>query len=232
MHVPPPRGMKGVKAMFIRDAKAIAERLVSQMSPFCHRVQVAGSIRRGRQEVKDVEIVAVPEWGESGLGLFLDGGEKINLLLQWAFDAESTGVLTWIKPGTQEVIPWEPKRDGKYWRALLCEGIKLDLFLTTEEQWGLIYLIRTGSAEFSQGVMTYVKHQTRYRIKDGALWDREGQVLATPEEEDVFRLLRLDYVEPRERSGFGAVKKGGRDVFPPGYVVSAMADKGLREVDG
>lgn len=216
--------------MFIRDAKAIAERLKSQMSPFCRRVEIAGSIRRGRQEVKDIEIVAVPNWGESSLGLFLDGGEKINKLLQWAFDAESVGDLTWIKPGTQEVIPWEPKRDGKYWRAMLCEGIKLDLFLTTAEQWGLIYLIRTGSAEFSQGVMTYVKHQTDYRIKDGTLLDGEGEALPTPEEEDVFRLLRLDYVEPGGRCGFSAVKKGGRDVFPPGYVVGAMAARGLREV--
>lgn len=217
--------------MFIRDANAIAGRLVSQMSPFCRRAQIAGSIRRGRQEVKDIEIVAVPEWGESSLGLFLDGGEKINKLLQWAFDAESAGDLTWIKPGTHEVIPWEPKRDGKYWRALLCEGIKLDLFLTTEEQWGLIYLIRTGSAEFSQGVMTYVKHQTAYRIKDGALLDGEGKALPTPEEEDVFKLLRLDYVEPCGRGGFAAVKKGGRDVFPPGYVVNAMAARGLSEVE-
>jgi DNA polymerase/3'-5' exonuclease PolX len=216
--------------MFIRDAKAIAERLVTRMEPFCRRVQIAGSIRRGRQEVKDIEIVAVPEWGESSLGLFLDGGEKINKLLQWAFDDESFGDLTWIKPGTQEVIPWAPKRDGKYWRALLREGIKLDLFLTTEEQWGLIYLIRTGSAEFSQGVMTYVKHQTYYRIKDGTLLDGEGEVLPTPEEDEVFRLLRLDYVEPGGRCGFAAVKKGGRDVFPSGYVVGAMAARGLREM--
>lgn len=217
--------------MFIRDAKAIAERMASRMSPFCRRVQVAGSIRRGRQEVKDIELVTIPEWGESSLGMFLDGGERINKLLQWAFDTESVGDLTWIKPGTQEVIPWEPKRDGKYWRALLREGIKLDLFLTTAEQWGLIYLIRTGSAEFSQGVMTYVKHQTDYRIQDGALRDCDGQVLPTPEEEDVFRLLRLDHVEPSQRSGFAAVKKGGRAVFPAGYAVSAMAARGLTEVN-
>ena len=110
--------------MFIRDAKAIAERLVSQMSPFCRRVQIAGSIRRGRQEVKD------------------------------------------------------------------------------------------------------------YRIQDGALWDRDGQVLSTSEEEDIFRLLRLDGVEPCERGGFAAVKKGGRAVFPAGYTVSAMAARGLTEVNG
>jgi DNA polymerase/3'-5' exonuclease PolX len=200
------------------------------MSPFCRRAEIAGSIRRCRREVKDIEIVAVAEWGESGLGMFQDGGERVNKLLGWASAAEAAGHLTWIKPGTQEVIPWRPKRDGKYWRALMCEGIKLDLFLTTPEQWGLIQLIRTGSAEFSQGVMTYVKHQTRYRIKDGALMDGEGKVLSTPEEQDVFRLLRLDYVEPPERGGFADVKKGGREVFPAGYFVGAMEARGLSEV--
>jgi DNA polymerase/3'-5' exonuclease PolX len=217
--------------MFIRDARAIAEGLVSQVSPFCRRVQIAGSVRRGRQEVKDIEIVAIPEWGtRRGDALPLFGGEPepVNLLHEWAVAGVHS--LQWIKTGTSEIVPWLPKPGGKYWRAVVDGQIKLDLFLTTEEQWGLIYLIRTGSAEFSQGVMTYVKHQTGYRITDGALLDEEGKVLPTPEEEEVFKLLRLDYVEPCGRVGFAAVRKGGRDVFPPGYVVNAMAARGLREV--
>lgn len=219
--------------MFIRDAKVIAERLVSQMEPFCRRIQIAGSIRRGRQEVKDIEIVSIPEWGtRRGDGLPLFGGEPepVNLLHEWAIAGVHS--LQWIKTGTSEIVPWLPKPEGKYWRAVVDGQIKLDLFLTTAEQWGLIYLIRTGSAEFSQGVMTYVKHQTDYRIQDGALWDRDGQVLSTPEEEDIFRLLRLDAVEPCERGGFAAVKKGGRAVFPAGYAISSMAAKGLTEVNG
>lgn len=209
--------------MFIREAHAIADGLKREMSPFCHRIEIAGSIRRGRQEVKDIEIVAVPRWVESGLGLFDDGGEMKNLLLQWAFDAEARGRLRWIKPGTPEIIPWSPRRDGKYWRGLVREAVKLDLFLTTAEQWGLIYLIRTGSAEFSQGVMTYVKHRTDYRISEGALRDEEGRSMPTPEEEGVFRLLGLDYVAPPERTGFEAVRRAGLPVFPAGYSVAGVA---------
>ena len=208
--------------MFIRDAKAIADRLLLEMAPSCRRVEIAGSIRRGKQEVKDIEIVAIPEWGESSLGLFPDGGEKLNKLLSWAFDAEARGDLQWIKTGTREVVPWEPKRDSKYWRALLREGIKLDLFLTTEEQWGLIHLIRTGCAEFSQGVMTYARQRTGYRVEGGVLRDRMNTALETYTEQDVFDALGLDYVEPQARTDFNAVRRRGAPVFPPDYGIKRM----------
>ncbi|HEU4597206.1 MAG TPA: hypothetical protein VFS10_18895 [Pyrinomonadaceae bacterium] len=206
--------------MFIREAKQIADRLVREMSPFCSRVEVAGSIRRGCQVVKDIELVAVPLWeeGERPASTLFDlGGDvpRVNLLHVWAMSA---GVhdLRWIKPGTSVIVEWEPKPEGKYWRALVVGEIKLDLFLTTEEQWGLIYLIRTGSAEFSQAVMTYAKYHTCYHVEGGALCDRRGQKLETRSEREVFDLLGLDYVEPRERTGFAAVRKGGEPALPAG----------------
>ncbi len=208
--------------MFIRDAKALADNLVEQMRPHCERVEIAGSIRRGCQVVKDMEIVAVPKWHPGEIGNLFGDAEMLNGLLVWAFDAEARAILQWIKPGTSEIIPWEPKRDGKYWRALLSQNIKLDLFITTLQQWGIIFLIRTGSAEFSQGVMTYAKRNTSLHVENGALTDDSGRALETFEERDAFDLLQLDYVEPRERAGFQAVLKGGRPPFEPGYGIKRL----------
>ena len=50
--------------MKLTEAKEIAEGLVEEMRPHCERVEVAGSIRRGKAQVKDLEIVAVPRWTE------------------------------------------------------------------------------------------------------------------------------------------------------------------------
>ena len=203
--------------MRLRDAQAIAERLAQEMSPFCARVEVAGSIRRSSAEVKDVELVAIPRWDERpGPTPSLFGGEaeQVNLLHGWATrDAAGAGVR-WIKTGTPEVVDWEPKPEGKYWRALVDERVKLDLFLASPENYGLILLIRTGSAEFSQALMTYAKHRTPYHIEGGYLRDREGKVLETPEQRGVFRSLRLDYVLPRGRTGQHMVRLAGRPQFP------------------
>lgn len=43
-------------------ALKIAEGLVCEFGPYCERVEIAGSIRRGKAEVGDIEIVAVPRF--------------------------------------------------------------------------------------------------------------------------------------------------------------------------
>ena len=202
--------------MRLREAQAIAERLAGLMSPFCARVEVAGSVRRSSAEVKDVELVAIPRWGErpaSAPSLFGGEPERVNLLHEWATSQAAAAGVRWIKTGTPEVVDWEPKPDGKYWRALVDNSIKLDLFLASAENYGLILLIRTGSAEFSQAVMTYAKHRTPYHVEGGHLRDREGEALETPEERDVFGALRLDHVLLRERTGQHMVRRAGRPLF-------------------
>lgn len=183
--------------MKLADARRIAERLVSEMSPYCERIEIAGSIRREKAEVKDIEIVAVPRWTVDTEKIQLFDVAQVNLLYRWA-----THNLRWIKPGTAEIVDWMPKADGKYWRALVDEGIKLDLFITTLEQWGIIFMIRTGSAEYSRGLMTYAKLCTPYRVQDGHL-TLDGQPVPTFEEEDVFAALGTEYVSPREREVIG-----------------------------
>jgi hypothetical protein len=41
-------------------ALAIAERLKADLAPYCTRIEIAGSVRRQRPQVKDVEICAIP----------------------------------------------------------------------------------------------------------------------------------------------------------------------------
>ena len=217
--------------MFIREAKEIADTLVTHMRPFCQRIQIAGSIRRLRQDVKDIELVAIPKWGREATrtpNLFGDPGakhmasERANLLHEWAtMDAgcqlKALGMRT-LKPGTKNgeplIFDWPLSPDGKYWRFMLKEGIKLDLFLTGIHNFGVTYLIRTGSKDFSQAVATFAKYKTRYRFQDGYLCLEDGSRMPTPEERDVFDTLGIDWVEPNERSGRHMVMRDGRPQFP------------------
>lgn len=65
--------------MQLAQAKTIAEGLVEAFKPYCRRVQIAGSIRRERPEVKDIEIVAVPHM-RFGEDLFGNPGEPYSVL--------------------------------------------------------------------------------------------------------------------------------------------------------
>lgn len=190
--------------MKLEEAREIAEKLVESARPFCARAEIAGSIRRCKPEVKDIEIVVVPKMEKvrtEETDLFETHVKIVaaNVLhSQWAM--ADTCPITWIKPSATEIIKWSPKPDGKYWRGYLPEqDIKIDLFLSRPDNWGMIYLMRTGSAEFNVWLFTHAM-KMGCRAAGGYL-TRKGQKLTTPEEGDVFRHLRLGFVSPEERSG-------------------------------
>ena len=47
--------------MMLRHAQEAARAVVAQLEPFCRRIEVAGSVRRQAPEVRDLEIVCIPE---------------------------------------------------------------------------------------------------------------------------------------------------------------------------
>ena len=115
--------------MELQAARAIANAAVEQLRPHCERSEIAGSIRRRRPEVGDIEIVASPK--PYGTGLFESG--IATVVNQW--------------PKVKGELPC------KYTQRVLPEGIKLDLFFADETTWGVVYAIRTGSAAFSPAVL-------------------------------------------------------------------------------
>lgn len=187
--------------MRLEQAEQIARYYVSLMAPHCGRCEVAGSVRRLKEEVKDIEIVATPTITKTYTAdmLFPEPIET-NDLFEWAVRSD----ITWIKPGVSGIIPWNIKPEGKYWRGLLATGIKLDLFLASYTNFGLIYAIRTGSAEFTQALVTHAK-RVGLPCVDGHL-TRDGKPLETPDERDVFDLLGLEYVGPEQRTSYKALR--------------------------
>ncbi len=101
------------EGMALEEAQDIAFGLVWAMAPYCEEVQVAGSIRRLKQDgIKDVEIVAVPRWedvptrGPADLFGEAPAAERRNVLHEWARKTDQ--VEAWIKPGTSDIVPSAP----------------------------------------------------------------------------------------------------------------------------
>jgi hypothetical protein len=88
--------------MKLEQAKELAEAAKAELEPYCHRIEIAGSIRRQKPDVGDIELVCVP------MGMKLTG----------FVDA----VNKWSK------IKGSPK--GKYTQREY-HGMKLDLFICT-----------------------------------------------------------------------------------------------------
>ena len=183
--------------MNIEQAVTLAEGIVSSIRPHCSRAEVAGSIRRRKPEVKDVEIVAqVSDWS----GLF-------SALEKWG---------AFIKPGVPDIVPWPPKEGARYLRMILNEGVKLDLFVTSPENWGGLFMMRTGSGVgpdgnpmkgFVPGMFgRWKKVSGGGKMNEGYPTLPDGRRVIVSEEEDFFALCGVEWIPAEERVSKSAVK--------------------------
>ena len=73
--------------MELARAQKIAEAVVKRLSPYCKKIEVAGSIRRRKPLVRDVDIVLIPSdtWNLAhevmGLGSSRAAGEKLKRII-------------------------------------------------------------------------------------------------------------------------------------------------------
>lgn len=201
-----------------RPARAIADTLAADLAGACERIEIAGSLRRQKPVVNDIELVAIPrcrpEEREHQVGLFTPPPEPPLVSCLWErLNAAPREVIQPIKPGSREVEPdlrWQEKRlaGSRYFRLYLPEHeIKVDLFMTDPQRWGLIFTIRTGSALFSEALVTrWTRISRGGHSKDGLLHDRERVVVPTPEEPDVFYACRACWIDPPFRKGEESIR--------------------------
>ena len=161
---------------------AIAENwandIMELLRPHCERLEIAGSIRRKKSRVGDIEIVAIPKPYETGI--FESGLAKV--VNQW--------------PKVKGELEYGITR---YTQRILHQTIKLDLFFAVPDNWGMILAIRTGSADFSHKFLAARWSKLGYRSEHGYLIKGE-KTINVREETELFELLGLKYVEPQNRN--------------------------------
>ena len=181
----------------LEEASALAEQVKEILRPYCVRIEIAGSIRRGLRYCGDIEIVCVPKQIEGGL--FSDPkpiaeANAVNSHLANRLDSGELE-LRLNKNGQRSF--------GALMMLLKYKGFALDVFACSLEQWGVTMVIRTGPADYSQAFVTQsVKHGSFLRegqsVKGWRVW-AGGVALDTPEEADVFRVCGQQWADPESR---------------------------------
>lgn len=181
--------------------------LVRALEPACSEVQIAGSLRRGKPEVKDIEIVVC-----------LLEDRPVHL----ARHTLSMALYRLTQDGTLKPDP-EVKRNGdKYKRFLVNDlsadtpSLAVDLFIAERANFGNIFAIRTGDAEFSRLMMTCREWggfmPPKMEMRDGFLQQYRGTKAETyaridcPTEEAFFAALGLPTLPPEQRNLEGVQK--------------------------
>jgi DNA polymerase/3'-5' exonuclease PolX len=124
--------------MRLNQAKDIAIAIGKRLQPFTDRINIAGSIRREKPDVKDIEIVCLPHYVDGAQGSFFADAVAEKVISQnYVQVVKSLGKVIKGKPG------------GRYMQIELPQGINLDLFMPDTDDYFRQYAIRTGSAEYS-----------------------------------------------------------------------------------
>lgn len=195
-------------------AAMVAHSIVAELSPYCKRIQIAGSIRRAEVEVGDIEIVAqsrpaptIPDLFGGGLPGTPPLLEKLSRLME-AKEIKHSSPRRW---GTKYRSFWrlyEVRPGGR------LTPFKVDIFIATPETWPVILTIRTGGREFSQWLVSPQVYKRTpggkadlyngalppgYRIKEGRLL-KDGRPVDLEDEGDLFKEIGIPWIPLPTRS--------------------------------
>ena len=177
-------------------ARSVGEDLVRLLVPFCERIEIAGSIRRQRPQVKDIELLCVSRV-RSTQDLFGDLATN-SYELDLKLDALVVdGSVLKKRPNKANYYNY-----GKQNKLLVHveTGIPVDVVSTDAKNWGMALVVRTGSREFNIRVMQRFKELGMRGHAYGGVTDQEGSDLDCLDEETVFRLLGWPWIRPEERN--------------------------------
>ena len=174
----------------LAQATEVAEELITLLRPACERIEVAGSIRRKKKLVGDVELLVIPK-GTIQSPLWLER------------EALDRGVLELI---TRGLVALRLNKKGASTFGPLNKllvhvpsGIGVDLFSTTAENFGMAWVVRTGPKEFNIKMMSRFKELGCQGHAYAGITNQDGKETDCPDEETVFRLLGWRFRAPEER---------------------------------
>ena len=169
-------------------ATALAEEVVAALSavPGCTRCAYAGSLRRMRETVGDVDVLATD-----------DGSAPL------------TAALTAL-PYVTDVIASGPTKTS----VRTAGGLQVDLRVVPPEDWGAALVYFTGSKAHTVRLRTMAVKAGLKLSEYGLVRAGDGAVVASASEEEVYAALGLPWIPPPLREDRGEIEAGLRGELP------------------
>jgi len=170
--------------MELERAQTIADDLLKRLYSYCQRIEVAGSVRRQKPEVGDIELLCIPK--------YVAGVDQLDKEIGALFVQQVLGFRR-NKLGSRVYGP-----KNKLLRHLES-GIGVDIFSTDEQCWPIALVVRTGGKETNMRIATAaLRKRWRFHAYGSGFSTPDGEIVCHSERE-VFEAVGLPYQEPWER---------------------------------
>jgi DNA polymerase/3'-5' exonuclease PolX len=176
--------------MKLSGAETLALKVMGELAPFCARIMIAGSIRRKREEVNDIDLVLVPKG--------LDGAREIVVRCQHKCSLVQ-GTYT------SQNISFRFRSGFQLDLFVAHDGVE-DLLHRVPSNWGAVLLCRTGSMVHNQQLCAFAQSKgLKFAPYRGILRGTDNrspiteEIVASETEDAIYSTLGLAYREPTER---------------------------------
>ncbi|MCE5230011.1 DNA polymerase/3'-5' exonuclease PolX [bacterium] len=165
-------------------AELVLERL--RQCPAIGKLELAGSYRRSRETVKDLDVIATSPDPEAVMKVFV------------------------TTPGVQRIIAHGPTKSS----ILLEGGIPVDLRVVEDSQFAAALNYFTGSKEHNTALRGRAK-KMGLKLNEYGLFPEESETpFKTADEEAIYKRLGLAYVEPEMRENNGEIEAAEEGKLP------------------
>ena len=168
-----------------RIARSFRDRLVDHDA--VDRLEIAGSLRRGRTTIGDIDLLVATDTPEDVADVFVEAPDIDDVMLR----------------GKAKVS------------ARLIDDTQVDLRLVDPDVFGAALHYFTGSKQHHVQLRTRAK-QAGYKISEYGVFEQENEdePVAARTEQEVFEALDLDYIPPELREGIGEIEAAARGDLP------------------
>lgn len=176
------------------EALKAARHICLQLADVTSRLICAGSLRRGKEMVGDVEILYIPLFGEARDGLF--DTKKVNRADQILDQFLKEGILAkrLNKNGNET---WGPSNKLAVY---VPNGVPVDLFQASESNWWNYLVCRTGGKQNNINICQAAQRKGwQWHPTSRGFTNERGYPVTVKSERDVFEFLGLSYLEPHQR---------------------------------
>jgi DNA polymerase/3'-5' exonuclease PolX len=182
--------------------------LCQRLQDYCERIEIAGSIRRKRPRVNDIDIVAIPKMQgvedptpQAGLFEVPRGSSESDRVGGRTLCAPRDTIFA--RALCERLSPIRTLGD-KIISGNLCmpghEAFPVDVFLATPETWATLLLIRTGSKEHNIQMCQQARSLgMKLHANGDGLTLANGVTAIASSEEEIFAALKMTWKPPEAR---------------------------------
>lgn len=172
--------------MNLHNAQDVAWKIRQALEPYCDKIEIAGSIRRERPVVNDVDIVLLPKNAEAAREI--------------------------VARCNRTCLPIAGGAHSQNLAFTMSNGVKLDLFIAhagipdliapTPSNFGAVFLCRTGSqAHNTQLCSVAIGKGLKFAPYRGVIRPGKSgdEIIAAETEADIYKALGLEFRDPTQR---------------------------------